>query len=105
MSPPGRPLLPRRYSFCSATRGANMSRLLSVTLCGVVALVTSGAAHTAGPRGPGEQADEAGVRRARQTVRMLDDIYKQAIILITDKYVNTKKDSPAGRAAIKWLND
>jgi hypothetical protein len=45
------------------------------------------------------------VKRARKTVRMLDDIYKTAIVLITDKYVHTKKDFPAGRAAVKWLND
>jgi hypothetical protein len=51
------------------------------------------------------EPDEAAVKRARKTVKMLDDIYKTAIVLITDKYVKTKKDYPAGRAAIKWLNE
>ncbi len=44
--------------------------------------------------------DEASVERARRTVRMLDDVYKTTIVLITDKYVHDKKDYPAGRAAI-----
>ncbi len=31
---------------------------------------------------------------------MLDEIYKDTIVLITDKYVNSSKDYPAGRAAV-----
>ena len=31
---------------------------------------------------------------------MLDAIYKDVIVLITDKYVNSPKDYPAGRAAV-----
>lgn len=44
-------------------------------------------------------ADEA-LERTRQTVRMLDDVYKTAVVLITDKYVNSQDDFPAGSAAI-----
>ncbi len=44
-------------------------------------------------------ADPA-LARARDTVRMLDDIYKTAVVLITDKYVNDEDDFPAGSAAI-----
>ena len=80
-----------------------MRRALLLALCGIVALTTSGAVRSA-PKGK-DNGDEAAVKRARKTVRMLDDIYKQAIVLITDKYVKTRKDYPAGRAAIKWLND
>ncbi len=47
--------------------------------------------------------DPAAIERARKTVHMLDDIYKTAIVLITDKYVHTKKDYPAGRAAVNWF--
>ncbi|MBI3407809.1 MAG: DUF3365 domain-containing protein [Planctomycetes bacterium] len=47
--------------------------------------------------------DSAAVERARKTVRMLDDVYKTAIVLITDKYVRDKKDYPAGRAAVNWF--
>ena len=44
--------------------------------------------------------DAAAVERARKTVRMLDDVYKQTIVLITDKYVNKKEDFAAGSAAV-----
>ena len=47
--------------------------------------------------------EPAAVERARKTVLMLDDIYKTAIVLITDKYVHTEKDYPAGRAAVNWF--
>lgn len=53
---------------------------------------------------PAVEAEKTGdapaVERARKTVHMLDDVYKTTIVLITDKYVNNKKDYPAGRAAI-----
>jgi hypothetical protein len=52
-----------------------------------------------------KNVDRAAVERARKTVRMLDEVYKTAIVLITDKYVNTKKDYPAGRAAKKLFSD
>jgi hypothetical protein len=52
-----------------------------------------------------DKQDPAAVERARKTVRMLDNVYKTAIVLITDKYVKDKKDYPAGRAAIKWFAD
>jgi hypothetical protein len=46
------------------------------------------------------QPDQAAVERARKLVRILDDVYKQTIVLITDKYVNSEKDFPAGSAAV-----
>jgi hypothetical protein len=49
--------------------------------------------------------DPAAVARARKTVRMLDDVYKTTVVLITDKYVNSKKDYPAGRAAKKLFRE
>ena len=45
-------------------------------------------------------ADDPAVARARKTVQMLDDIYKSAVVLITDKYVHDKDDFPAGSAAV-----
>jgi len=38
------------------------------------------------------------VERARREVRLLDDIYKSAIVLITKHYVEEKSDLPAGEA-------
>ncbi len=43
---------------------------------------------------------EAAVERSRKTVRMLDDIFKQTVVLITDKYVNDTDDFAAGSAAV-----
>jgi len=48
-----------------------------------------------------KQPNQAAVKRTRETVKMLDDIYKQAIVLITDKYVNDTDDFPAGSAAVE----
>lgn len=47
--------------------------------------------------------NQAAIERARKTVHMLDDIYKTAIVMVTDKYVHNKKDYPAGRLAVNWF--
>ena len=44
--------------------------------------------------------DDVAVARSRKTVRMLDDIFKQTIVLITDKYVHDTDDFAAGSAAV-----
>ncbi len=41
---------------------------------------------------------EPSVERARREVRMLDDIYKTAIVLITEHYVKANSDLAAGSA-------
>lgn len=82
-----------------------MRRALSLLLCALVALSAALPPLLSAPKEEAKFPDDAALVRARKTVRMLDDIYKTAIVLITDKYVKTKKDYPAGRAAIKWLND
>ncbi|MFH1304536.1 MAG: DUF3365 domain-containing protein [Planctomycetota bacterium] len=43
---------------------------------------------------------KAAVDRTRKTVKMLDDIYKSAIVLITENYVNDENDLPAGSAFV-----
>jgi hypothetical protein len=50
--------------------------------------------------GADAKPDEAALKRTRKAVQMLDNIYKQVIVLITDKYVNTEEDFPAGSAAV-----
>lgn len=47
-----------------------------------------------------ERQEDAAVVRARKTVKMLDDVYKTTVVLITDKYVEDESDFPAGAAAI-----
>ncbi len=81
-----------------------MRRALSLVVCAVAVLAVSGSSERCGAEEK-DRPDEASVKRARKTVRMLDDVYKTAIVLITDKYVKTKKDYPAGRAAVVWLNE
>ncbi len=60
---------------------------------------------------PGDAADrkekkkakgpsKAAVERTRKQVRMLDDLYKTAVVLITTHYVEDEGDFPAGGAAI-----
>ena len=48
--------------------------------------------------------DEAAVERTRKTVRMLDDIYKTAVVLITEHYVHDEDDLSAGSAAAVWFD-
>lgn len=42
--------------------------------------------------------EDAALERTRRQVRMLDDIYKGGVVLITTHYVNDKDDLPAGTA-------
>lgn len=44
--------------------------------------------------------DDKAVQRARETVKMLDNIFKQTIVLVTDKYVHDEDDFAAGSAAV-----
>ena len=46
-----------------------------------------------------EDVDPA-TQRARKTVRMLDDLYKSAVVLITKTYVEDESSTPAASAAI-----
>ena len=82
-----------------------MTRWISLSVCGALALAAF--ATSAPPTHPAAQdkPDPAAVERARKTVRMLDNVYKTAIVLITDKYVRDQKDYPAGRAAIRWFSN
>lgn len=40
------------------------------------------------------------IERSRRTVQTLDNIFKQTIVLVTDKYVNDDGDFAAGSAAV-----
>jgi len=45
-------------------------------------------------------AKDPALERTRKQVRMLDDLYKTAVVLITKHYVEEDSDLPAGTAAI-----
>jgi hypothetical protein len=83
-----------------------MKRVLSLAVCGALVLTVSGPVGFRGAAAADgkKPADAAAVERSRKQVRMLDDVYKSAVVLITDRYVNTPKDYPAGRAAVKLFD-
>ncbi len=72
-------------------------RLTLVTGLILAALVTSRlavwAADSSKPAAP-----KSDLERARREVKLLDDIYKTAIVLITKHYVEESSDLPAGEA-------
>ena len=45
-----------------------------------------------------KKSDDAALERTRKQVRMLDDIYKTSIVLITENYVRDENDLAAGTA-------
>ena len=71
---------------------------------GLAVLAGFGCAQLAAVFAEEDIPQDAGVERARRTVKMLDDIYKTAIVLITDKYVHDENDFPAGSAAVAWFD-
>lgn len=76
-----------------------MKRALSLLLLAAGALAVAGLS-TRPMWAAAEKPADKDVERARKEVKMLDEIYKDTIVLITDKYVNGPKDYPAGRAAV-----
>ena len=50
--------------------------------------------------GQGRKQQDPALERTRKQVKMLDDLYKTAVVLITTHYVNEDSDLPAGTAAI-----
>ncbi len=79
----------------------------AVLFAGLVVLNLPGQEKSAAPKEKAQKADtakkprKAAINRTRTTVKMLDDIYKQTIVLITDKYVDDVDDYPAGSAAVE----
>ncbi|MGB0597053.1 MAG: hypothetical protein ACPGLY_10200 [Rubripirellula sp.] len=71
--------------------------------CGSWSVETHGGKNTLAV---GADSDVAGAaidaarERTRDTVRMLVDVYKAAVVLIRTRYVNDEDDLPAGTAAI-----
>jgi hypothetical protein len=72
----------------------------------LVALIAGGAVLFAGRPGVGRAADSAGpdeaaVRRAHETVKMLDDLHKGYVVNITATYVKAQERTPAAHVAKK----
>ena len=78
-----------------------MRRLVSRLMVTVVAMgmaVSSGNLWAAEPKA--DEKDDAALERTRKQVRMLDDLYKTAVVLITTHYIEEDSKVPAGTAAI-----
>ena len=71
--------------------------LRGLAMAGVVATVATGWLPT-GSRAQDKSAGDAAVARTRKQVQMLDDLYKTAIVLVTENYVNETSDLAAGAA-------
>jgi hypothetical protein len=69
--------------------------LLALALAATVA--GGGIGSFAAKKAPG--AKDAAVERTRQEVKMLDDLYKTAIVLNNENYVNKPSDFPATASA------
>lgn len=74
-----------------------MKRLFVAALlgAGVLALWTSERSAAQGKKG----VDPAALARTREQVKMLDDLYKNAVVSITTKYVEQQSDTPAAAVA------
>ena len=80
---------------------------LAVVLVGALAvgmvassLLLPGGRVDAKPPRKSSAPTQAAIERTRKQVRMLDDLYKTAVVLITKHYVTEKSSLPAGSAAI-----
>lgn len=77
-----------------------MSRVMRLPLVLCVGAVVCLAAVVWRPgQGQEQPGPDAAVERARREVRLLDDLYKTAVVLITQHYVQKDSDLPAGSAA------
>jgi hypothetical protein len=70
-------------------------------LGGVLGAAVLAAVAGMGRTADGTLPDSAAVERARETVRMLDDLYKGAVVHITATYVRAQEITPAARVAQK----
>lgn len=69
--------------------------LLAGLLAGLLPGVTVGADET-----PAVAASDEAVDRTRESIATLDNIFKQTIVMVTDKYVHDESDFAAGSAAV-----
>lgn len=76
---------------------------LAVCVLGVASVVAvsafmSGSANVAKAeeKAPAAKPSKAAVERSRKSVQTLDNIFKQTIVLVTDKYVHDEDDFAAG---------
>lgn len=79
----------------------NFKRMIIVTVCAaIVAAMICAQPNAVDAEDKEKKKKDRALERTRDTVKMLDDVYKTAVVLITTHYVNDEDDLPAGTAAI-----
>lgn len=84
-----------------------MKKLFVLTICAAVTLAAlaislsnNARVATAADEKAAAKPDAAALARSRKTTQTLDNIFKQTIVLVTDKYVHDEDDFAAGSAAV-----
>lgn len=75
-------------------RGLRKITVLFVGAAALLAVPATGSEQ----KSPTDSSNDPAIERARREVKMLDDIYKTSIVLITTHYVEDEDDLPAGSA-------
>jgi hypothetical protein len=78
---------------------ASLSGFIVALLATIAAGVFHGRAASAAPGKDGEPEPDAAVSRTREQVKMLDDLYKNAVVSITRRYVSNQDNEPAIKVA------
>ncbi len=73
-------------------------KIVAITLFTLVALALAMLIPEGTVRAEKKSPEDPAVARTRKQVKMLDDVYKSAIVLITKHYVNEDSDLAAGSA-------
>ena len=80
---------------------ANRFDLAIVTTHSLRVALTLFAVSLPGQDKSAAQPSKEAVERTRDTTKMLDEVYKRIIVLVTDKYVHEEDDFAAGSAAVE----
>src|SRR5262245_64963749 len=73
-------------------------RSLPALALSLIAIAAATAWLSTGSRAADKAANDAALARTRKQAQMLDDLYKTAIVLITENYVDEASDLAAGAA-------
>ena len=78
-----------------------MSKLrIAVLSMSAIAILTAATLPAIAEKQAPPASQDPAVARTRKQVKMLDDLYKTAVVLITTHYVNDEADFAAGSAAV-----
>ena len=76
-----------------------MKRALRFCLLAALGVALSVALLPTAPAGDKKKPDAAALKRTREQVKMLDDLYKTAVVSITNSYVEGQSSVPAAMVA------